>query len=228
MAIITDDELGVVIVRKVSGSKGMRASVSPDGRLRVSVPSYAPMFVVKRMLASSRSELQALLDAQPTVTLHDGMQIGKSHTLVVRVGQAFSVKRQASQIVVTLTPGQTLTDSTVVSVVRKKMQSILRKEANAHLPKRIARLAELHGFTYSSVRFTHASSRWGSCNAKKAISLNIALMNLPYELIDYVLLHELAHTVHLNHSPSFWKEVLRTDSDYALHRKQLKGYNPTI
>jgi predicted metal-dependent hydrolase len=228
MAIINDDELGVVIVRKVSGSKGMRASVSPDGRLRVSVPSYAPLFVIRRMLISSRYELRALLDAQPAIALHDGMQIGKSHTLIVRQGQAFNVKRQANQVVVTVTAEHNLSDSAVVSAIRKHMQTILRKEANAHLPKRIARLAELHGFSYSSLRFTHASTRWGSCNAKKAISLNIALMGLPYELIDYVLLHELAHTVHLNHSSLFWKEVLRVDPHYVLHRKQLKGYNPTI
>jgi predicted metal-dependent hydrolase len=54
------------------------------------------------------------------------------------------------------------------------------------------------------------------------------LMNLPFELIDYVLSHELAHTVHLNHSKEFWSEVARLDPDFKTHRKSLKSYNPSV
>jgi predicted metal-dependent hydrolase len=156
------------------------------------------------------------------------MQVGKSHTLVIREGITRSIKRQGLQLIVTLGPGESGEDRDVIDDVRSHMRTILRKEAKAHLPKRISHLADIHGFTFSSLRFTHASSRWGSCNSNKAISLNIALMNLPFELIDYVLLHELAHTKHLNHSKSFWDEVARTDNKFALHRRELKRYNPAI
>ena len=206
----------------------MRASIAPNGELRLSVPSYAPIFVVKRMIQASRTDLRLLFANQPTVTLHDGMQIGKSHTLVVKNAQQPSIKRQSLQLIVTLAPGDTLASQDVIQEVRSQMRLILRKEAKAHLPKRIHYLATKYGYDYSSLRFTHASSRWGSCNSKKAISLNIALMGLPFELIDYVLLHELAHTKHLNHSAEFWQTVGGTDLNYLTHKKQLKSYNPSI
>lgn len=156
------------------------------------------------------------------------MQIGKSHSLVVRSGQALSVRTSAQQLILTLAPTDSLDSDDVLREVRSKILAILRKEAKHHLPYRIKYLSESMGLSYSALRFTHASTRWGSCNQDKAISLNIALMNLPFELIDYVLVHELSHTVELNHSPAFWSQVFVGDPDYKLHKKQLKGYNPAV
>lgn len=206
----------------------MKASVAPNGLLRVSVPSYAPLFMVKRMIAGSRDDLRALMNARPQIEIVDGMAIGKSHTLLLRQGAVRAVRLQGLRLSVTLAPGDSVTDPNIIAEVRKCILSALRKEAKSHLPKRISYLASLHGFKYSSLRFTHASSRWGSCNSNKAISLNIALMNLPFELIDYVLVHELAHTKHLNHSKSFWDEVARVDHDFKHHRTQIKRHNPSI
>ncbi|MES2876158.1 MAG: SprT family zinc-dependent metalloprotease [Patescibacteria group bacterium] len=228
MPTIQDKEFGIVTVRRTARSSSMKATVAPNGSLRVSVPSYAPIFMVKRMIASSRSELRRLLETRPTLELKDGMSIGKSHTLVVRSGASTIVRKQGLQLIVTLAPDDGLNSEALVSSARTQVLAILRKEAKAHLPKRLRYLADTFGFEYSSVRFTHASSRWGSCNNKQAISLNIALMGLPFELIDYVLLHELAHTKQLNHSPAFWAEVARTDPGYVLHRKQLKLFNPHV
>jgi predicted metal-dependent hydrolase len=206
----------------------MRATVAPNGSLRISVPSYAPIFMVKRMIASSRQELRKLLETHPVLALSDGMAIGKSHSLVVRSADEMSVRRTDQQLIVNLSPNTALTDSEVVTEVRKLIIAILRREAKHHLPRRLQYIADTHGFTYSALRFTHASSRWGSCNSAKNISLNIALMNLPFELIDYVLVHELAHTRHLNHSKEFWDEVAKSDSQFKLHRRQLKAYNPGV
>lgn len=228
MATIEDKEFGTIAVRRVARSNSMRATVAPSGTLRLSVPSYAPLFMIKRMIASSRSDLRKLLDSRPVLKLKDGMPVGKSHTLLIKDGPVSGVKRTGLQVIATLAPGISSDDPAIVDLVRAQIRAILRKEAKAHLPKRISFLAQQHGFTYSSLRFTHASSRWGSCNDKQAISLNIALMNLPFELMDYVLVHELAHTKHLNHSKDFWSEVERVDPDYKTHRAQLKRYNPAV
>jgi len=227
MPIIEDEELGRITVRRTSGSS-MRASMAPNGTLRVAVPRYAPMFMVRRMIASSRPNLRKVLDSKPRLILHDGMEVGKSHRLHIRRGQSFSVRRQGLQLTVTLGPDDSSDDREVIESVRSHIHAVLRKEAKAHLPKRIEYLAKTHGFDYTSLRFTHASSRWGSCNSKKTISLNIALMSLPFELIDYVLIHELAHTVQLNHSKDFWQEVARADPNYLKHRRSLKQHNPAV
>lgn len=72
---------------------------------------------------------------------------------------------------------------------------------------RVAALAELHGFKYSKAAFRRVSSRWGSCSAQGGISLAITLPLLPVELSDYVVLHELTHTVHFDHSSAFWQRL---------------------
>ena len=79
----------------------------------------------------------------------------------------------------------------------------LRKDARTDLSERIARLATEHGFSYASLRFSSARTRWGSCSARNGISLSIYIMTLPEHLRDFIILHELCHTRHHNHSEAF-------------------------
>ncbi len=228
MPSFEDKEFGKVVVRRSSRARSMKATVSPNGELRISLPNYVPLFMAKRMVISSRKDIRKLFATRPKLQLHDGMMIGKSHSLHVRSGHMYSLVRSGQQLVLTVPNSHSLSDTAVMDNVRSEIRTILRKEAKAHLPRRIDYIARINGFTYSALRFTHASSRWGSCNHKKAISLNIALMNLPFELIDYVLIHELAHTIHLNHSKEFWDQVAAVDTQYKAHRKALKTYSPDI
>ena len=79
----------------------------------------------------------------------------------------------------------------------------LRAQAKAYLPGRLNELAAAYGFTYNNVRIKHNLSNWGSCSSKGNINLNLNLMRVPTELQDYVILHELCHLKHMNHSPEF-------------------------
>ena len=230
MSTITDEEFGIITLRRSAKATHVRIRVAPDGRLRASLPLYAPIFLVKRLLKSSRDQLRMLLAEQHLEANYEhGMQIGKSHTLFVRQhSAAASAKRHAQQIIVSLPPGDTLTDSHVTRIVRDAVIEALRLEAKSYLPKRLAFLARGSNLNYRKVRFSHASGRWGSCSSNGTISLNIALMKLPFELIDYVLVHELSHTVEMNHSIDFWNLVASSDPQYKLHRRELKKETPSI
>lgn len=81
----------------------------------------------------------------------------------------------------------------------------LRKEAKRILPERVSDLAEQFGFQFSDVKIQSGKTRWGSCSSKKSINLSLYLLLLPEHLMDYVILHELCHTVEMNHSDRFWK-----------------------
>jgi predicted metal-dependent hydrolase len=231
MPTITDDEFGEITLRRSAKASHVRIRIAPDGRLRASLPLYAPVFLVKRLVKTSRAQLRALIAEHQSGDSYDnGDQIGKSHTLIIRpvTSSAINVTHSGQQITVMLPDGKTLNDPDVARAVRKKIGEALRIEAKHYLPKRLAFLADKHGFDYDKVRFSHASGRWGSCSSNGTISLNIALMKLPFELIDYVLVHELSHTVHMNHSETFWELVGLHDPDYKSHRRALKAETPSI
>lgn len=104
----------------------------------------------------------------------------------------------------------------------------LMKKAKEYLPYRLEYYAKLYGYKYEKCRLSHANTRWGSCSSNKTISLNIGLMKVPVPLRDYVILHELAHLKHMDHSPAFWAEVATHDKNYKSHEKKLKSFNPGL
>jgi hypothetical protein len=85
--------------------------------------------------------------------------------------------------------------------------NIDKAKAEKALISRLQFLAKKYGFTYSKVTIRNQKTRWGSCSPKNTISLNMKLIALPQELIDYVILHELVHTRIHNHSMKFWAEL---------------------
>lgn len=104
----------------------------------------------------------------------------------------------------------------------------LMKKARDYLPYRLDYYAKLYGYSYDKFRLSHANTRWGSCSSSRTISLNIGLMKLPEVLRDYVILHELAHLNHMDHSKAFWAEVGSHDKNYKNHEKKLKLFSPGL
>ena len=115
---------------------------------------------------------------------------------------------------------------------RDAKKKILMKKAREYLPYRLEYYAKLYGYKYDKIRFSHASTRWGSCthhpDGSIVISLNIGLMNVPELLRDYVILHELSHINHPDHSSAFWAEVGSHDPRYKSHREKLKMFSPGV
>ncbi len=113
--------------------------------------------------------------------------------------------------------------------IRYGIEEALRLEAKSFLPGRLAWLAREYGFKFNRVFIKNLKSRWGSCSGKNNINLNLHLMRLPDELIDYVLLHELCHTVEKNHGKDFWALLDKVTGGRAreLDRK-VNDYNTKI
>lgn len=98
----------------------------------------------------------------------------------------------------------------------------LHRRAAAILPGKVAHYAAVMGVTPASVKITAARTRFGSCSGKNGLCFSLYLMQYPEEAIDYVVVHELAHIRHHDHSAAFYAEVAKVMPDYKERRKLLK------
>ena len=106
----------------------------------------------------------------------------------------------------------------------KELPKINKDEAKMKLGKRLSELAIEHKFQYNKVSIRNQRTRWGSCSSKNNISLNMKLLHLPDQLIDYILLHELVHTRVKNHSKDFWNELETVVPNARTVDQQLRKY----
>ena len=100
-----------------------------------------------------------------------------------------------------------------------------RMKIQLKIGKQVRHYCEAMGVTVGYVTVKNQKTRWGSCSAKGNVNFNYQLAFLPDELLDYVVIHELAHRRHMNHSRAFWAEVEKYCPDYLERREQLKEYS---
>ena len=227
---IIDPEFGRVSYRRVPNSRYVRIRLASDGTLRASLPLFASVKSIERLIETSRDELRKLMGTRHENRYQEGQKIGHSHTLRLTPNRSESLKHVVKGQVIHISyPASLSVESpSVQNEIREGVAKALRIESKAYLPRRLEYLSSQGGFSYARVRFAHQSGRWGSCSSTGTISLNIALMMLPFELIDYVLVHELAHTKQMNHSNSFWNLVGTYYPQYKSARKELKSYSPYL
>ncbi len=218
-----DPHLGIIKVRKVARSRRLRIRPYSD-HILVTIPRWVA-FQAGKEFALSQSTWINQHRPEPENSYMTGDRIGKQHVLefiphpdITKPRSRISGKRVRVEY-----PAQLSAASTAAqNEAKKAIIRTLRKEAELYLPHRVSTLARQFEFTYKTVTIKQLKTRWGSCSNTKAINLNLQLMKLPDHLIDYVILHELSHTKHLNHSSLFWNELSRALPNYKSLRKELK------
>ncbi len=106
--------------------------------------------------------------------------------------------------------------------LQEQLKTLFKKIAVGYFTERTEYFSSLTGLVPSSVKVTSAKTRWGSCNVEKRINYSLSLVMCPLNVIDYVIVHELCHIKHMNHSPLFWSEVEKIIPDYRERRKWLR------
>ena len=229
---VTDPEFGLVKCRRVKGAQYVRLKIKPDGSLLATLPPRAALTNVKELIDESRDELRRMIRSMPVtkVTYSDNMQIGSSHTLTISHAKthAPTSRINGQNITVWLPAEMSPLAAAAQDHIREVVKKALTKEAKSYLPRRLKYLADQFGFSYEKVRFSNAKGRWGSCSSRGTISLNVALMRLPRDVIDYILIHELCHTKQMNHSQDFWSSVEAIVPNYKQLRRTLKHESPYL
>ena len=114
--------------------------------------------------------------------------------------------------------------------IRKKLQQLqeLAGQAAQTISRQVAFYAAKMGVTYGRITIRRQKTRWGSCSTKGSLNFNCLLMLAPPQVVDYVVVHELSHRLHMDHSPAFWDTVQTYMPDYTLWRRWLKEHGPEL
>lgn len=222
--------IGEVKLKKSPLAKRLILKIDASGNPVVTIPKMVPYIVAKKFALQNAPWIQKHLEDNPVEIIEDGSKVGSEHVIVFRTGSSekISSRVQNSKIVVSYPDKYQMASVPVQAEAAKASTRALRAEANDQLPALLSSIAEHFGYQYKSVSVKKMHSRWGSCSSSGEIVLNIWLMQLPEELINYVLCHELAHLNNHNHQAKFWSEVEAMVPNYKILRKQLKNYQPKL
>jgi predicted metal-dependent hydrolase len=143
--------------------------------------------------------------------------LGRNYRLKVNKGQYQPVKLFRGRFTVTLRIGRDNPE-----LIQDSLTSWYKQHAQAKLTEKAKRYADIIGVTYASVGIKLYKSRWGSCSVDGNIDFNWHIIMAPNRIVDYVVVHELCHLIHHDHSPKFWKQVEGILPDYAESKEWLK------
>jgi len=223
-------DLGTIKLYKRRGTRSIRLSVAPDGDIRVNLPYWLPYSAGVQFARSRSVWIQEQLEKLPKRLKH-GQVIGKTHRIYFEPNEKVAKPTSRvtiSAIRITHPFVEASSEPHIQAIAVRAATRALRLQAEAALPERLRELAGRHGFTYKSVQVKQLRGRWGSCDQDKNIVLNLFLMELPWELIDYVLLHELTHTEILRHGPDFWTAMAHRQPASQAHRQAMRAYRPVV
>ena len=227
--------LGAITIFRTRRARRILLSVRRSGEIRLTLPARCTEKEGLAFLASKEQWVTDTLSRNEAFRPGPIPETGYStarHTMrfiVIPTGRKISTRITSDTIDIYVPEGIPVHSEEIQSAARRAALETLRREAKETLPDMVAAAARRHGFTYGkvSVRATH--SRWGSCSSRDDISLSIFLMRLPEELIEYVILHELCHTRHKDHSPAFHAllDSLCGGREKELS-KRLRTYRPDV
>ncbi len=205
-----------------------------DNQIQISAPKQLALYQIQKLLLkrsdwiSKQLEYQATRPDKPTALIKqyiDGEPmhyLGRAYRLAISGSEypAHSVKLYAGQLQVTR-PYKQQNPEQSRDGIKKAIAQWYRQRAEERLPKIVAQRAAIIGVNYSAIEIRHFKSRWGSCRADGKLQFNWRLMMASPEVIEYVVVHELCHRIHLNHSRLFWDEVEKYAPNFRQHRRWL-------
>ena len=222
------DEIGEVCFYKRRGTRSIHIYIRGN-EIHVTLPYWV---TYNRAIDFAYTKKDWIIkNRKPKAIFSDGCRIGKTHTLQVETNnetKTVSCRVTESCIKVKLPSKRSHYENFIQQKINNAADRALLKQSRILLKQRIDDLSFEHDIEYKSVKFKKLRGRWGSCDNYGNVTLNIYLIQLPWYLIDYVIVHELAHTIHHNHSQQFWQLVADILPDYKQTKKEIKQFHPHI
>lgn len=211
--IIHIDGVGKFLLKRSKRIRHISISIKPFSRAKVTIPDGVDDEIAFRFVREKKNWItkhlakMKELEALQTKFDENSSYSTRHHKLHLKKEQrsGISIRISNGKINVVYPTVINPHSKVVQTAIREGIERALRIEAKQYLPDKVKELAGKYGFKFNKLTLKNIKSRWGSCSRKNNINLSIHLMRLPDHLIDYVILHELVHTVHHNHSAKFWK-----------------------
>ena len=231
---LTYNDIGPVTYTKNRRARNISIRIREGREVRVTLPWYATYRQAEQVVMQKQEwileRLSEIQLAQSVTNVADYAQF-KYHNLVLEPedNNQITIRIVDGKLIIRYPHDLTPESEPVQEALKNGIRETWRAEALIYLPQRIAWLAHTHGFMYQNVRVRDARTRWGSCTGEKNISLSLYIMRLPNHLIDYVLLHELCHTVVPNHGKDFYALMDKvTKGRNSAYQNEMRNYKPWI
>lgn len=197
-------------------SRSVRIKIGPTGAT-VTSPTRAPRIFVQNFLENQAAWLETHLQKHAPSTTNEIWYRGAPYQIRINPDGDHNKRAQIVENMCVINP-VTPTAASATKVLERWLQVQAGEVATPLLQD----LARKMGVEVPQLRFKQTTSRWGSCTQHGAIMLNWRLIHAPDEVFRYVIVHELAHRVHMNHSKAFWDLVKQFDPSYPVHQGWLK------
>lgn len=230
-------DIGPVLLTTGPRTRRLTIRVKPFKGIEVAIPQGTPPAAVAKFLKEHHDwmlgALEKTKEREDKLTVFDESTTFKTRSFALKIEPApiknVRLVHRDGYLRIFYPKQIDVKTQSVQEVIRFGIEEALRREAKNFLPMRLRELANDHGFRYAQVFVKNLKSRWGSCSSTNNINLNLHLMRLPDHLIDYVLLHELCHTVQKNHGQGFWSLMGKVTNGRADHwEKEMKDHRTVI
>lgn len=204
-------------------SRSIKLYVKADGEVVVSSPRFTPKIFIRKFVESHLSWIEQQQQKVASVKASTHLQenqilfFGIPHDLVVNFDPQKSIGIHRKDTALIINP----VENTQASI-KKALERFLKTQAQDFILKKLDYWAKKMDIRYKNVAFKQQTTRWGSCSSVGNLNFNWKLIHAPEAVIEYVIIHELAHRVHMDHSVHFWKLVEQFDPEYRIHRGWLK------
>jgi predicted metal-dependent hydrolase len=227
----THPQLGKIVITYNQRARKIIMRARFDA-IYITVPPYTPDNEIARVLAEYGDRLKLQQEKLPQERIDCNFRIETQHLrlhLEKSTSAGIVIKGKNGVYTLLYGPETDFGCKDTQQTLHRGITAAVLHRAKEILPQRLQQLSGQHNLHCKKITVRNTSTHWGSCSSSGTISLNLHLILLPQHLIDYVILHELCHTVEMNHSPRFWAlldELCDTDSKRL--RAELKSYKGNI
>src|ERR1043165_3225755 len=201
--------------------------IKPDGALIVRAPLRISEKAIKEFVEKNREWIQKKRAELLTITPPSPKQFIAGETFMY-LGNSYPLELMKNQSKLLLLEETFRLDEGIQNEAKSTFERWYREQARKVLTERVDLYAKQHGLSYKKIRITSARTRWGSCSSSGSLSFSWRLIMAPLAVVDYVIIHELVHTIVHNHSKRFWNKVAKIMPDYKARRKWLRVNGQTL